>query len=47
MVERLTACGFTRQMAEDIVQAYRDDLPGLVDYVRLMELLYDDRCEYV
>lgn len=39
MVEKLVSLGFTQQMAEDIIWAYQDDLPGLKAYVQLIELV--------
>ena len=39
MVEKLVSLGFTQQMAEDIILAYQDDLPGLKSYVRVIELV--------
>lgn len=39
MVEKLMSFGFTRQMAEDIIWAYQDDLPGLKAYVRVIEIV--------
>lgn len=39
MVEKLVSLGFTQQMAEDIIWAYQDDLPGLKAYVRGIELV--------
>lgn len=43
MAERLMACGFTRQMADDIIYLFQDDLPSLSAYVRAMELMYESR----
>ncbi len=39
MVEKLVSLGFTQQMAEDIIWAYQDDLPGLKAYVRVIEIV--------
>lgn len=39
MVEKLVSLGFTQQMAEDIIWAYQDDLPGLKSYVHVIELV--------
>lgn len=39
MVEKLVSLGFTQRMAEDIIWAYQDDLPGLKTYVRVIELM--------
>lgn len=47
MLDRLMSCGFTRELAERIIADYGDDKEGLASYVRFIELLYDDRCEYV
>lgn len=46
MEERLIAWGFPEEMARDIV-ALATDKTELEQYVRLIELLYDDRREYV
>lgn len=46
MYERLLACGYTEDMARDII-AQHSDPAELEHYVRLIELLYDDRMEYV
>ena len=43
MAERLMACGFTRQMADDIIYLFQDDLLSLSVYVCMIELLYKDR----
>ena len=43
MAERLIACGFTRQMADDIIYLFQDDLPSFSVYVRIMELLHENR----
>lgn len=40
MVERLANCGFTPQMAADIVAIYGGDEAGLANYVALVEFLY-------
>ena len=39
MVEKLMSLGFTQQMAEDIIWAYQNDLPGLKAYVRVIEIV--------
>nr|DAM52059.1 MAG TPA: UBA-like domain protein [Bacteriophage sp.] len=39
MVEKLVSLGFTQQMAEDIIWAYQDDLPGLKAYVQVIEIV--------
>lgn len=39
MIEKLVSLGFTRQMAEDIIWAYQDDLPGLKVYVQVLEMV--------
>lgn len=46
MEERLLACGFTETMARDVVALYPDKA-DLERYVRMIELIYDDRREYV
>lgn len=40
MEERLLACGFTAQMASDIVAIFGDDRDGLSEYVATVEYLY-------
>lgn len=39
MVEKLMSFGFTQQMAEDIVVAYQNDLPGLEAYVQVIKMV--------
>ena len=39
IIEKLVSLGFTQQMAEDIIWAYQDDLPGLKAYVRVIEIV--------
>lgn len=46
MEERLIACGFTEDMARDVLALYSDRADA-ERYVRLVELIYDDRREYV
>lgn len=46
MYERLLACGYPEDMARDII-AQHSDPAELEHYVRFIELLYDDRREYV
>lgn len=38
MYERLRACGFTEQMAGDVLNLYEDD--ALEAYVRFVELIH-------
>lgn len=45
MFERLLACGYPAKMAREIIA--RPDPAELERYVRMIELLYDDRREYV
>lgn len=45
--ERLVNCGYTEEMAEEICRLYEKDTKGLSLFVRIMELFYDDRREYV
>ena len=47
-IERLLACGFTKENAEDIYYKYGalGDWLGLEQYVRICELLYNDRKQY-
>lgn len=45
--ERLVNCGYTEEMAEEICKLYKNDTKGLSLFVRVMELFYDDRREYV
>lgn len=45
--ERLVNCGYTEEMAEEICKLYEKDTKGLSLFVRVMELFYDDRREYV
>lgn len=45
--ERLVNCGYTKEMAEEICKLYENDPKGLSLFVRVMELFYDDRREYV
>jgi hypothetical protein len=45
MYERLLACGYPAEMAREIIA--RTDPAELERYVRMIELLYDDRREYV
>lgn len=40
MYERLIACGYTEQMAQDICILYADDPRGLLAYVEIAEILY-------
>lgn len=40
MEQRLWDCGFTTQMASDIVAIYGEDMAGLLEYVALMEFLH-------
>ena len=37
MYERLIACGYTEQMAQDICILYADDPRGLLAYVEIAE----------
>ena len=46
MYERLLACGYHEDMARDIIAPHSNPAE-LEHYVRLIELLYDDRREYV
>lgn len=46
MYDRLLACGYPEDMARDII-AQLSDPTELEYYVRFIELLYDDRREYV
>lgn len=46
MSERLIACGYTEQMAQDICILYADDPRGLLAYVEIVESLYRD-CNHV
>ena len=39
MVEKLMALGFSQQMAEDIIWAYQDDLPGLKAYAQVIKIV--------
>ena len=39
MVEKLMTLGFSQQMAEDIIWAYQDDLPGLKAYVQVIKIV--------
>lgn len=45
--ERLINCGYTEKMAEEICVLYEKDTKSLSLFVRVMELFYDDRREYV
>lgn len=45
MCERLLACGYPAELARDIVA--QTDPAELERCVRMIELLYDDRREYV
>ena len=45
MYERLLACGYPVELARDIVA--QTDPAELERYVHMIELLYDDRREYV
>lgn len=45
--ERLINCGYTEEMAKEICALYEKDANGLSLFVRVMELFYDDRREYV
>ena len=45
MYERLLACGYPAEMAREIIA--QTDPAELERYVRMIELLYDDRREYV
>lgn len=45
MFERLLACGYPAEMAREIIA--QTDPAELKRYVRMIELLYDDRREYV
>lgn len=45
MYERLLACGYPVELARDIVA--QTDPAELERYVRMIELLYDDRRKYV
>jgi len=45
MYERLLACGYPAEMVREIIA--RTDPAELERYVRMIELLYDDRREYV
>ena len=45
MYERLLACGYPAELAQDIVA--QTDPAELERCVRMIELLYDDRREYV
>lgn len=40
MEQRLLNCGFTPQMAVDIVTIYGSDKAGLANYVALVEFLH-------
>lgn len=46
MYDWLLACGYSEDMARDII-AQHSDPTELKHYVRFIELLYDDRREYV
>lgn len=46
MYERLIACGYTEQMAQDICILYADDPRGLLAYVEIAEILYSG-CNHV
>ena len=45
MYERLLACGYPAKLARDIIA--QTDPAELECYVRMIELLYDGRREYV
>ena len=45
MYERLLACGYPAELAREIIA--QTDLAELERCVRMIELLYDDRREYV
>lgn len=45
--DRLLACGFSQKMAHDILTVYGADHEGLERYIRTVELIFDDRHEYV
>ena len=45
MYERLLACGYPTELAREIIA--QTDPAELERYVRMIELLYDDRREYV
>lgn len=47
MFDRLVNCGFTECMAKDIIAAYADNLDGLKQYVKTIELLHSARAEHV
>lgn len=45
MFDRLIACGFTDRMAWDIIIAYANDLDGLAQYVKTIELMHSARAD--
>lgn len=47
MFNRLIACGFTDRMAWDIIIAYANDLDGLAQYVKTIELMHSARADHV
>ena len=47
MFDRLIACGFTDRMACDIIIAYANDLDGLAQYVKTIELMHNARADHV
>lgn len=47
VMERLLTCGYTADMARNICNQYGADFAGLLFLVRIEELFYDDRREYV
>lgn len=47
MFDRLIACGFRDRMAWDIIIAYANDLDGLAQYVKTIELMHSARADHV
>ena len=49
LVKRLVACGYTESNAIDICQKYaaEGNFSGLLKFIKFVELLLDDRKQYV
>ena len=49
LVKRLVACGYTESKATDICQKYAadGDFSGLLKFIKFVEMLMDDRKQYV
>lgn len=45
MFDRLIACGFTERMARDIIITFANDMDGLKEYVKTVELMHNAKAD--